>query len=176
MIIPSHRRKMQTKRKYNIFRCQYVLNIVSFFTLSFAFIMYQNILFHQGNKQTHNKRDRAKSLYKILDRYYKNSSYNCPAPPTLSGFQLDFLQLFLHQGIIYVLNGFDVTNCILVISAFVFNSPFLAMHSTGYERPLSKSRTGFGKLSKPRLNSKFTVFNCLYTMNRKFKRYPPQKS
>ena len=86
MIIPSHRRKMQTKRKYNIFRCQYAINIVSFFTLSFAFIMYQNILFHQGNKQTHNKRDRAKSLYKILDRYYKNSSYNCPAPPTLSGF------------------------------------------------------------------------------------------
>ena len=86
MIIPSHRRKMQTKRKYNIFCSQYALNIVSFFTLSFAFIMYQNILFHQGNKQTHNKRDRAKSLYKILDRYYKNSSYNCPAPPTLSGF------------------------------------------------------------------------------------------
>ena len=67
MIIPSHRRKMQTKRKYNIFCCQYALNIVSFFTLWFAFIMYQNILFHQGNKQTHNKRDRAKSLYKILD-------------------------------------------------------------------------------------------------------------
>ena len=86
MIIPSHRRKMQTKRKYNIFCSQYALNIVSFFTLSFAFIMYQNILFHQGNKQTHNKRDRAKSLYKILDRYYKNSSYNCPALPTLSGF------------------------------------------------------------------------------------------
>ena len=73
------------------------------------------------------------------------------------------------------LNGFDVTNCILVISAFVFHSPFQAMHSTGYERPLSTSKTGLGKLSKPRLNSKFTVFNCLYTMNRKFKRYPPQK-
>lgn len=70
MIIPSRGRRMQTKRKmqtkgkYNIFRCQYVLNIGSFFTFSFAFMMYHNILFHQGNKQTHNKRDRAKSLYK----------------------------------------------------------------------------------------------------------------
>ena len=177
MIIPSHRRKMQTKRKYNIFCSQYALNIVSFFTLSFAFIMYQNILFHQGNKQTHNKRDRAKSLYKILntEALTKIQVITAPLPRPWAVFQLDFLQLFLHQRIIYVLNGFDVTNCILVISAFVFNSPFQAMHSTGYERPLSKSRTGFGKLSKPRLNSKFTVFNCLYTMNRKFKRYPPQK-
>ena len=178
MIIPSHRRKMQTKRKYNIFRCQYVLNIVSFFTLSFAFIMYQNILFHQGNKQTHNKRDRAKSLYKILntEALTKIQVITAPLPRPWAVFQLDFLQLFLHQRIIYVLNGFDVTNCILVISAFVFNSPFQAMHSTGYERPLSKSRTGLGKWSKPRLNSKFTVFNCLYTMKSKFKRYPPQKS
>ena len=176
MVIPSHRRKMQTKRKYNIFRCQYVLNIVSFFTLSFAFIMYQNILFHQGNKQTHNKRDRELSLFtKYLIGTTKIQVITAPLPRPWAVFQLDFLQLFLHQRIIYVLNGFDVTNCILVISAFVFNSPFQAMHSTGYERPLSKSRTGFGKLSKPRLNSKFTVFNCLYTMNRKFKRYPPQK-
>lgn len=178
MIIPSHRRKMQTKRKYNIFCSQYALNIVSFFTLSFAFIMYQNILFHQGNKQTHNKRDRAKSLYKILntEALTKIQVITAPLPRPWAVFQLDFLQLFLHQRIIYVLNGFDVTNCILVISAFVFNSPFQAMHSTGYERPLSKSRTGLGKWSKPRLNSKFTVFNCLYTMKSKFKRYPPQKS
>lgn len=88
MIIPSHRRKMQTKRKYNIFRCQYALNIVSFFTLSFAIIMYQNILFHQGNKQTHNKRDRAKSLYKILDTEVltKIQVLTAPLLPTLSRF------------------------------------------------------------------------------------------
>lgn len=176
MIIPFHRRKMQTKRKYNIFCCQYALNIVSFFTLSFAFIMYQNILFHHGNKQTHNKRDRELSLFtKYLIGTTKIQVITAPLPRPWAVFQLDFFQLFLHQRIRYLLNGFDVTNCILVISAFVFNSPFQAMHSTGYERPLSKSRTGLGKLSKPRLNSQFTVFNCLYTMNRKFKRYPPQK-
>ena len=28
---------------------------------------------------------------------------------------------------------------------------------------------------KTQTNSKFTVFNSLYTMNRKFKRYPPEK-
>lgn len=69
-----------------------------------------------------------------------------------------------------MLNGFDVTNCILVISTF--DAPLQVMHSTGYERPLSKSRTDLGK---PRLNRKFTVFDCLYIMNSKFKRYPPQK-
>ena len=38
------------------------------------------------------------------------------------------------------------------------------------------SEPALGSYLSPDLaNSKFTVFNCLYTMNRKFKRYPPEK-